>query len=90
MSGRLEEAKDKLERLLVEADKDTMKENIPKTARAKCLDAWSTASSICLRILKNITQQSLTITKAMIKLLKAIMRNNELSVIHNTHWLSCR
>ena len=37
--GNLEKAKDKLKLLLVEADKETIRENIPEAAREKCMDA---------------------------------------------------
>ena len=85
--GRLEEANNKLKFLLDEADKETIKENIPEAARVKCLDAWSKANTICLRLKTLISQkkrtfcevyhsaakQSLTRTKAMVNLLEAIV-----------------
>ena len=85
--GKLEKAKDKLELLLVEADKETIKENIPEAPRAKCLEAWAKAGNICLRIKHAISQKtrqnfdvyhsaakkSLTRTKAMVNLLDAIL-----------------
>ena len=84
---KLEEAKEKLELLVIEADKETIKENIPEVARANCLDALSTASNICLRIKHGISQKegqniiedlsagtrSLISTKVKIQLLEAIM-----------------
>ena len=47
---KLEKGQVTLKLLLVEADEETIKENIPEASRAKCLDAFSTASNICLRI----------------------------------------
>ena len=103
--GRLEVANNELKLLLEEADKETIKENIPEAARAQCLKAWSTASNICLRSNQVISEKkmlnieeylsagrtSLTRTKAAGKLLAAITGSLELqSVIHNTPWLSCR
>ena len=85
--GKLEKAKDKLELLLVEADKETIKENIPEAPRAKCLEAWAKAGNICLRIKHAISQKkrenwkaylsaakkSLLRTRAMAQLLGAIL-----------------
>ena len=56
--GKLAKAKDKLELLLVEADKETIKENIPEAPRAKCLEAWAKAGKICLRIKHAISQKT--------------------------------
>ena len=50
MLRKLEKGQVTLKLLLVEADEETIKENIPEASRAKCLDAFSTASNICLRI----------------------------------------
>ena len=83
--GNLEKAKDKLEPLLVEADKETIRENIPEAARVTCLDAWSKADTIRLRIKQAISQktkqnfevyysegkQSLRITRSKVKLVEA-------------------
>ena len=85
--GRLEEANNKLKFLLDEADKETIKENIPEAARVKCLDAWSKANTICLRskilisqkkrnhceVYHSAAKKSLTRTKPMVKLLEAIV-----------------
>ena len=54
--GKLEKAQYKLKLLLVEADEETIKENIPEATRANCLDALSTGSNICLRIKKTIAE----------------------------------
>ena len=89
--GRLEEANNKLKFLLDEADKETIKENIPEAARVKCLDAWSKANTICLRINQVISEHkwvniaehvstarlSLTRTKAAGKLLAATVNSLE-------------
>ena len=56
--GKLEETKDKLELLLFEADKDTIKENIPEAARKKCLDTWSKARNICMKIKETLLQKT--------------------------------
>ena len=50
VSDKLEKDKDQLKILLIEADEETIKENIPEASLAKCLDAFSTARNICLRI----------------------------------------
>ena len=59
--GRLEEANNKLKFLLDEADKETIKENIPEAARVKCLDAWSKANTVCLRLKTLISQKKRTL-----------------------------
>ena len=53
----MKKAKNKLELLLVEANKETIRENIPEAAREKCMDAWSMANNICLRIKQAISQK---------------------------------
>ena len=91
VSGRLEVANNNLKLLLDEADKDTIKANIPAAARVKCFDAWSKANTICLRINQiksehkgvNIIEYvstarlSLTRTKAAGKLLAATINSLE-------------
>ena len=85
--GKLEETKDKLELLLFEADKDTIKENIPEAARKKCLDTWSNARNICMKIKETLLQKTgehfeeyfsageklLTSTMAKVSMLEAIV-----------------
>ena len=56
--GKLEETKDKLELLLFEADKDTIKENIPEAARKKCLDTWSKARDLRMKIKETLLQKT--------------------------------
>ena len=85
--GKLEEAKDKLELLLFEADKETIKENIPEAARVKCLDTWSKARDIRMKIKETLLQKTgehfeeyfsageklLTSTMAKVSMLEAIV-----------------
>ena len=79
-------AKNKLEALLVKAEEDTMKKDIPEAALTKCFDAWSKASTLCMRIKQIISQEtgnveenylaakeSFKTTKSMITLLDAIL-----------------
>ena len=83
---RLVKAKNKLESLLVKAEEDTMKKDIPEVALAKCFDAWAKATTICMRIKQIISQEtgnveenylaakeSFKTTKSMITLLDAIL-----------------
>ena len=80
--GKLEKDNGKLALLLVEADKE-----IPEAGRARLMEAWSNADTICLRIKQAISQktkqnfeeyyseakQSLGITRSKVKLLEAIL-----------------
>ena len=72
--------------LLAETDKETIKENIPKAARAKCLEACEKATNTYWAIQQSISRKrSLNIddlsagmeavkkTKAMLNLLQAIV-----------------
>ena len=69
------------------ADEETIKDHIPEAARKKCVDAWSMASEICLRIKETLLQKkrknwkvhhsaakkSLPRTRAMAQLLESIL-----------------
>ena len=85
--GKLENANDKLKLLLVKADEEPIKENVPKAAREKCWEAWYTGTNTSSLIKHIISQnkrqhiedyysagkKSLTRTKAMVNLLEAIV-----------------
>ena len=86
VSGKLKRANMQLMHLLAETDKETIKEDFPKVARAKCLEACEKATNTYWAIQQSISKKrSLNIddlsagmeavkkTKAMLNLLQAVV-----------------
>jgi len=88
MANGLETASERLKLLLVEANNETIKENIPKLAREKCMDTWYKTNETYWNIQKSIVRNTCRMdikrelsagevasrkTAAMIVLLQAIL-----------------